>query len=84
MPVEIRVFLNDHGLALPAGSCVRDAVSAAAPDLLAPTESGEALVTDGRGLPLRLESPLESGAILRVFRSRRRGSAGGMGIDVDT
>ena len=84
MPAAIRVFLNNRGYALPTGSSVRDAVQAAAPELLAAAESGEAFVTDGRGLPLTLESLLPAGAILRVSRSSRRGSSAGMEADGDT
>jgi hypothetical protein len=83
MSAEIRVFLNNRGYPLPAGSRVRDAVHAAVPELLAAAESGEAFVTDGRGLPLTLDSPLLAGAILRVTRSSRRGSAVRMEEDVD-
>jgi hypothetical protein len=76
MPSEIRVFLNDRGHSVPAGALVRDAIRTGLPDLLAACESGEAFVTDGRGLPLPLDAPLESGAILRAARSSRRGAGG--------
>ena len=59
MPAAIRVFLNDRGYALPAGSCVRDAVRTAVPELLAFAESGDAFVTDGRAQALTLEDGLE-------------------------
>ena len=81
MPAAIRVFLNDRGYALPAGSCVRDAVRTAVPELLAFAESGDAFVTDGRGLRVTLDSLLPAGAILRVSRSSRRGSTGGIEAD---
>jgi hypothetical protein len=75
MPAEIRVFLNDHGHTLPAGARVRDALLAVIPELLQACESGEAFVTDGRGLPLPLDAPLPAGAILRAARSSRSGTA---------
>lgn len=75
MTAEIRVFLNDRGHTLPAGAQVRDALLAVMPDLLPACESGEAFVTDGRGLPLALDAALPAGAILRAARSSRRGTA---------
>jgi hypothetical protein len=81
MPDEIRIFLNNQGYTLPAGSTVRDAVRSVAPELLAPAESGEAFVTDGRGLPIPLDTGLPAGAILRVARSSRRGAASSTDAD---
>ena len=75
MSAEIRVFLNDRGHTLPAGARVRDALLEVMPELLPACESGEAFVTDGRGLPLPLDAPLPAGAILRAARSSRRGTA---------
>lgn len=72
MPAEIRAYLNDRGLTLPAGSSVRDAIQAGAPELLPDCEAGQANLTDARGLPLSLDDPLAGGAILRVARSNRR------------
>ncbi len=73
---ELRVFLNERGLTLPPGAVVRDAILAGSPDLLPLLESGEGYVTDGRGLPVRLDSPLSGGAILRAARSGRRRPTG--------
>jgi hypothetical protein len=75
MAGEIRVFLNDRGHTLPTGARVRDALLAVMPELLPACESGDAFVTDGRGLPLSLDAPLPAGAILRAARSSRRGTA---------
>jgi hypothetical protein len=72
MPPEIRVYLNDRGLTLPPGALVRDAIREGAPELLPDCEAGQANITDARALPLRLEDPLVTGAILRVARSSRR------------
>ena len=74
MPSEIPIFLNDRGHSLPAGASVRDAIRSALPDLLSACESGEAFITDGRGLPVTLDTPLVAGAILRAARSSRRGT----------
>jgi hypothetical protein len=72
MADDIRIYLNERGLLLPAGATVRDALSAALPDLVPDADAGAALVTDGRGLPLALATPLSAGAILRAARSSRR------------
>lgn len=72
MLAEIRVYLNDRGLTLPPGASVRDAIRAGAPELLPDCEAGQANITDARALPLLLDDPLVTGAILRVARSSRR------------
>jgi len=73
MPADIRVYVNDRGLSLPAGTFVRDAIGAALPELLPDCEAGRAALTDARGLPVGLDDPLTAGAILRAARSSRRG-----------
>jgi hypothetical protein len=72
---ELRVFVNDRGLTLPAGALVRDAILAASPELLPLLDEGEGYVTDGRGLPVALGAPLTGGAILRAAVSARRRAA---------
>lgn len=79
---ELRVFVNDRGLTVPAGALVRDAILAASPELLPLLEAGDGYVTDGRGLPVALGAPLTSGAILRAAASSRRRAASGL-PDVD-
>jgi hypothetical protein len=74
MPAEIRIFLNDRGQLVPPGTSVRDAIRTALPDLLSACETGEAFVTDGRGLPVALDALLHAGAILRTARVSRRGA----------
>ena len=71
MDAEIRIYLNGRGLLLAPGATARDALLHGAPDLLS-AAAGTALVTDGRGLPVSMETPLEAGAILRAARSSRR------------
>jgi hypothetical protein len=73
MPDQIRVFVNDRGVSLAPGALVRDAIRTGAPDLLPDCESGNANITDARGLPLGLDEPLAAGSILRAARSSRRG-----------
>ena len=77
MPADLRIYLNERGYTLPAGASVRDALRAAAPELLPDAERGAAAVTDARGLPVALDDRLESGAILRAARSSRRGTPSG-------
>ncbi len=72
MPPDIRVYVNERGCTLSNPALVRDAIAWAEPELLSACQAGEALVTDGRGLPLPLDAPLSGGLILRVARSRRR------------
>ena len=75
MANEIRVFVNDRGHTLAAGTSVREAIRAVMPDLLPDAEAGNANITDARGLPVNLDDPMPAGAILRATRSSRR--AGG-------
>jgi hypothetical protein len=77
MAGDIRVYLNDRGISLPAGASVRDAIRAALPDLLGECEAGRANLTDARGLPVSLDDPLAAGSILRASRSSRRPGADG-------
>ncbi|MEO8633867.1 MAG: hypothetical protein ABI587_01185 [Gemmatimonadales bacterium] len=72
MAGDIRIYLNERGLSLPAGATARDALRAAAMELLPEADAGTALITDGRGLPVPLGTVLEAGTILRAARSSRR------------
>jgi hypothetical protein len=72
MPDTIRVYLNQRGIDLPAGTSVTEAIRLAEPQLSEALESGRAKVTDGRGLDLPLDQALSNGAILRVIVSSRR------------
>jgi hypothetical protein len=73
MPDTIRVYLNQRGVDLPAGTSAAEAIRLAEPQLSEALESGKAKVTDGRGLDLPLDRPLTNGAILRIIVSSRRG-----------
>ena len=75
MPVELRVYVNDRSCTLPPGALVRQALAAAVPELLPACDAGDALVTDGRGLPVPLDAPVSGGTILRALRTSRRGAA---------
>ena len=75
----IRVFVNAGIIELPAGAAVLDAVRSTDPTLPDKIASGSAYVTDGRGIEIDPETPLVSGAILRVVVRARSGST-----DADT
>ncbi|HTS90313.1 MAG TPA: hypothetical protein VMG41_17625 [Gemmatimonadales bacterium] len=77
MSGEVRIFVNGKGYLVPAGSTVREGISRAEPSLLASCETGDAVLTDARGLPLALDALLEAGAILRAAPRHRRGSDAG-------
>jgi hypothetical protein len=72
----MRIFVNATGLDVPAGTDVRAAVAAHDAALAARLETGAAFVTDGRGIELGPDDPLEAGAILRVVVRARRGAGG--------
>lgn len=67
----VPIFINDQRVLVPAAASVIAAVRAAAPDLSRALAEGRALVTDGVGRPLDLETPVSSGAIIRVVMSAR-------------
>jgi hypothetical protein len=69
----IRVFVNATAVDLPAGSDAGQAVRAFDPRLHGSIAEGAAYVTDGRGIEIDPDSPLASGAILRVVVRARRG-----------
>lgn len=69
---DLRIFVNERGLTLPAGATVRDALRAAQPELEPLVAAGGAFVTDGRGVEIALDAVLAGGAILRAQRSSRR------------
>jgi hypothetical protein len=75
MPTCLAVFINERLVTVAAGALVLDGLRVAVPELIDACQRGEALVTDGRGLPAPLDAPLTAGAILRVARSSRRGPA---------
>ncbi len=71
---DIRVYLNEQAVELPAGATVRDALQVALAELLPAADAGLAVISDARGLPVALDLVLETGTILRAARSSRRGT----------
>jgi uncharacterized protein YijF (DUF1287 family) len=79
MTPTIRVFVNAVPVDVPAGSTVSAAIHAVDQELAQQVSAGTAYVTDGRGIQISGDSPLSTGAILRVIVSARRGQ----NVDVD-
>lgn len=75
-PAELRVFVNDQLVTLPAGSVVRAAVERFDADLAAALARGGLVLSDGRGLPLSADDSLHAGAIIRAVVSSRSAAAG--------
>ncbi len=69
----IPVFLNGRLIPVAAGTTLALLLSEHAPELARAMLGGTILATDGRGLPVRPEDVLASGAILRVRESARGG-----------
>lgn len=74
MPADIRCFVNDAGVTVPAGSTMLDAVRAADPLLAGRIAAGEGQLTDGRGVALEGSAPATAGSIIRAIVSARRGA----------
>jgi adenosine deaminase len=75
MSEQLRVFVNQAPVSVPAGSTVLEAVAAGDPALARALGEGRAYVTDGVGREVDPSSPVAAGTILRVVRSARRGGA---------
>ena len=75
MSETVRVFVNGRGLDAPAGGTALDAVAAQSPADAEAVRAGRLLVTDSRGLPIRPETALFNGAVLRLIPNRERDSA---------
>ena len=68
----MRVFVNGNGFDANAGGTVLDAVALHAPDDAERVRAGSLLVTDSRGLPVPVDTPLFNGAVLRLVPNRER------------
>ena len=71
-PESVLAFVNERLVRLPPGTSVLAAVRAHDPALADRIAAGEGYCTDGRGLPLEADAPLESGGIIRALISARR------------
>jgi len=68
----VRVFLNERGFTVPRNSTVLTVVRLADPALADHLQAGDAMCTDGRGVPCAPGDILAAGGILRVRLSARR------------
>ncbi|MCA2985457.1 hypothetical protein [Gemmatimonas sp.] len=73
---DVRVFVNERGVSVPAGTVALDAVRALFPDDADGLASGRLRLTDSRGLPIAADTPVVGGAIFRVVTARERLSDG--------
>ena len=66
----IRVFVNAHGVEVPAGATALDAVRAWNPEAAGEVTSGVRVITDSRGLPIDETTTMSAGSILRLIPKR--------------
>lgn len=71
MTTMVRVYVNGHGVDVPADATALDAVRIAEPATADRIAAGERAVTDSRGLPVAADSALYNGAIFRITSNRR-------------
>lgn len=69
---EVRVFVNERGVTVPAGATALEAVRLLFPDDADGVTAGRLRLTDSRGLPVAADSPVTGGAIFRVVTARER------------
>jgi hypothetical protein len=72
MSDTIPVFVDGHCVRIVAGRPALDAVALHDAALAGQLAAGAAYVTDGRGIRLASEAPIQAGAILRVVVTARR------------
>ena len=73
----VRVYVNERGVNVAAGSVALDAVRAVFPEQAEGVAAGTLRLTDSRGLPVSSELPLSGGAIFRVVPVRDRAEDAG-------
>jgi hypothetical protein len=71
-PTEVRVFVNERGVSVPAGATALDAVKVNFPDDAEGISAGRLRLTDSRGLPVSPETIVNGGAIFRVVTVREK------------
>lgn len=70
LPATVRVYVNETGVSVSAGSTVLDAVRQVFPDQADAIAAGTMRVTDSRGLPTSASLPVTGGGIFRVLPVR--------------
>jgi hypothetical protein len=71
----MRVFVNGRGHDAPSGGTVLDAVALHDASDADAARAGRLLITDSRGLPIPVDTPLHNGAVLRLIPNRERDAA---------
>jgi hypothetical protein len=66
----VRVYINTHGIDIPASATALEAIGAWNAGEADAIRSGERMITDSRGLPADPASGVHNGAIFRVVRAR--------------
>jgi hypothetical protein len=69
-PQQLRVFVNGTGISVNHGGTILDAVRAFNTTEADEVAAGTRAVTDSRGLPVPLETPLAGGTVLRIVSAR--------------
>ncbi len=69
-PEQLRVFVNGTGISVNHGGTILDAVRAFNASEADEVAAGTRAVTDSRGLPVALETPLAGGTVLRIVSAR--------------
>ena len=74
-PRPVRVYVNSAPVDVAAGETALDAVRAWDAGIAASVVAGERAIADSRGIVTTPDSPVHSGAIYRIVRSRAGGRA---------
>jgi len=82
-PRAVRVFVNAHGVDVPAGSSAINAVRLWSADEASSVTRGESVITDSRGLPIDGATRVSAGAIFRLIPVRKRADAAGAADEPD-
>ena len=80
-PRVVRVFVNAHGVDVPAGSSALDAVRQWSESEASSIVDGNRVITDSRGLPIDSALPVSAGAIFWLVPVRKRASDAGDDAD---
>jgi len=70
----VRIYIDSHGVDVPASATALEAVEAWNRDEASAVKQGERLITDSRGLPADPDSVVHNGAIFRIVRARSSAS----------
>lgn len=67
---DLRVFVNERGVDVPAGATALDAVRRSSADEGDAVAAGTRTIVDSRGLPTAPDAPAYAGAIYRTVTAR--------------